>query len=58
MKTLTISARANKEQNFRFGFNHDTRFSDDSKSLQVWEEENPEYASWNLISDSEENSPN
>jgi hypothetical protein len=58
MKTLTISAKANKEQNFRFGFNHDTRFSDDSKSLQVWEEENPEYASWNLISDSEENAPN
>jgi hypothetical protein len=58
MKTLTISARANKEQNFRFGFNNDTRLSDDSKSLQVWEEENPEYASWNLISDSKEDDLN
>ena len=30
----------------------------DSKSLQVWEEENPEYASWKLTEDREESASN
>ena len=52
MKILTRSAAAKNEQNFRFNFKRDK--TDESKSLQVWEEENPEYASWKLTEDREE----
>jgi hypothetical protein len=52
MKTLTSKAAAAKnEKNFRFSFNRNLRATEDSKSLSTWEEENPEYASWNLVSD-------
>jgi hypothetical protein len=55
MKILTTAASVKNEQNFRFGFNRNTkRATEDSKSLQAWEEENPEYASWNLVSDEQE----
>ncbi len=54
MKTLTRTAVVKSEQNFRFKFNRKIRATEDSKSLQAWEEENPEYASWNLVSDEQE----
>ncbi|MEI7424199.1 MAG: hypothetical protein WCK18_19000 [Prolixibacteraceae bacterium] len=54
MKTLTRTAAVKNEQNFRFKFNRNIRATEDSKSLQAWEEENPEYASWNLVSDEQE----
>ena len=53
MKTLTRTAARN-ERTFRFIFNRNIRATEDSKSLQTWEEENPEYASWNLVSDEQE----
>ena len=56
MKILTRSAASKNEQNFRFHFQRDT--TTDSKSLQVWEEENPEYASWKLTEDREESASN
>jgi len=56
MKILTTAAARRNEQNFRFNFKHDK--TDDSKSLQVWEEENQEYASWKLTEDREESSSN
>jgi hypothetical protein len=52
MKILTTAAATRNEQNFRFNF------KPDSKSLQVWEEENPEYASWKLTEDREESASN
>ena len=54
MKTLTRTAAVKNEQNLRFKFNRNIRATEDSKSLQAWEEENPEYASWNLVSDEQE----
>ena len=56
MKILTTSAASKNEQNFRFSFKRDT--TTDSKSLQVWEEENQEYASWKLTDDREESASN
>ena len=56
MKILTRSAAAKNEQNARFYFTPDR--TTDSKSLQVWEEENPEYASWKLDKDNEESASN
>ena len=56
MKILTSKAASQNVQNFRFHFKHDS--TTDSKSLQVWEEENPEYASWKLDKDDEENASN
>ena len=56
MKILTTAAASRNQQNFRFTFKLDK--SDDSKSLQVWEEENPEYASWKLTEDREESASN
>ena len=57
MKILTRSAAAKNEQNLRFFFFTQDRTTD-SKSLQVWEEENPEYASWKLTEDREESASN
>ena len=56
MKILTRTAASKNEQNFRFSFKHDT--TTDSKSLQVWEEENSEYSSWKLDKDNEESASN
>ena len=56
MKILTRSAAAKNEQNARFYFTQDR--TTDSKSLQVWEDENPEYASWKLTEDREESASN
>ena len=56
MKILTTADATRNEQNFRFNFKLDT--TTDSKSLQVWEEENPEYASWKLTEDREESASN
>jgi len=56
MKILTTAAARRNQQNFRFNFKLDK--TDDSKSLQVWEEENPEYASWKLTEDREESASN
>ena len=54
MKTLTTKAAERREQNFRFKFNRNIRQTEDSKGLKAWEEENPEYATWNLVSDDAE----
>jgi len=56
MKILTTAAATRNQQNFRFSFKQDK--TDESKSLQVWEEENPEYSSWKLTEDREESSSN
>jgi len=56
MKTLTRTAAVKNEQNARFYFTQDR--TPDSKNLQVWEEENPEYASWKLTEDREESASN
>jgi len=53
MKTLTRTA-VQSNQNFRFKFDQNIGITEDSKSLETWEEENPEYASWDLILDEQE----
>ena len=35
----------------RFKFNQKIRSTEDSASLKAWEEENAEYATWNLLDD-------
>jgi hypothetical protein len=51
MKILvTKAAEKINEEKFNFHFNRNLRTAtEDSKAMQVWEEENPEYATWNLI---------
>ena len=38
----------------RFKFNQKISSIEDSASLKAWEEENAEYATWNLIDDEQE----
>ena len=56
MKMFARSAAAKNERNARFFFTQDK--ATDSRSLQVWEDENPEYASWKLSEDREESASN
>ena len=54
MKTASKTSANNnietQEQHFNFNWNP----SEDSASLKAWEEENTEYATWNLIDDEQE----
>ena len=46
-KTSQKTTSENPELHFHFNWNPNS----DSASLKAWEEENAEYASWNLIDD-------
>jgi hypothetical protein len=48
-KTVSESAKANIQVGYKFKIN-----TDQDPSLQSWEEENAEYASWNLILDKQD----
>jgi hypothetical protein len=54
MKTASKTSGQNNfetsEQHFHFNWNPNS----DSDSLKAWEEENTEYASWNLIDDEQD----
>jgi hypothetical protein len=53
MKTASTTSE-NYNAAPRFKFNQKTRSTEDSASLKAWEEENAEYATWNLIEDEQE----
>jgi len=53
MKTASETSE-NNNASPRFKFNQKINSIEDSASLKAWEEENAEYATWNLIEDEQE----
>jgi hypothetical protein len=49
MKTASKTSVKTNVENPNFHFNFNWNPNEDSASLKAWEEENAEYATWNLI---------
>ena len=54
MKTVTRTAENKNEGNLNSRIDYKFKPTEDSDSLKAWEEENAEYASWNLIIDEQD----
>jgi hypothetical protein len=54
MKTASKTSANNNVENLELHFHFNWNPTSDSDSLKAWEEENSEYATWNLIDDEQE----
>jgi len=54
MKTASKTSVKTNVENPNIHFNFNWNPTEDSASLKAWEEENAEYATWNLIDDEQE----
>jgi len=54
MKTVARTAENKNEGNLNSRIDYKFKPTEDSASLRAWEEENAEYASWNLIIDEQD----